>query len=658
MPEQPVIEKDAELASWLGDPSNDGKVVQTKLRPSDKVIARVTDGIYRQPASALRELISNAWDADAQNVTILTDAPRFSRIYVRDDGAGMSDKTLARLLHNIGGSAKRREAGQELGIASGEDPDLTPGGRKIIGKIGIGLFSVSQLARRFEIITKVKGSDFRLVAEIRLHQYSEDKDHPVENDDEFIAGDVFIRRENTDDLDAHGTDIIMDDIKPRVRDILRSADRWQAVREREAALKSGDIDTWISLRAERPTYHSGFTGVGAEADQVSVLTETPHLPWNTDDPPGTRMACLMDAVEGEFSKLDRPELANTLDSYLEMIWSLGLSAPVPYVDCHPFDLTGAENIKYFWVTAGRGRGEELKVSPGEKVRDAVKTQIAGGPDLREGLDPVGAFNVDIDGVLLKRPIRFRHHQSDPRGLDHAIMFLGEFDPNLSAISSQQRGGALGLEGYLFWTGRVIPKENNGVLVRIRGASGALFDPTFFKYQVSEQTRLRQITSELFVQTGLDAALNIDRESFNFSHPHVQLVTLWLHNSLRQLTNRLKDLASKLKQLRDEKKLVQIQDEVTLRAERVWQSRKGDAPPPDVKFTLVPDEISKFRNQGSYVFSPPPGEPPKNPKDGAREVQASAVIKILAAYGLFEGRTYSEQQEIVDAIMEVFHGAAK
>ena len=59
---------------------------------------------------------------------------------------------------------------------------------------------------------------------------------------------------------------------------------------------------------------------------------------------------------------------------------------------------------------------------------------------------------------------------------------------------------------------VVPKENNGVLVRINGVSGALFGDTFMKYQVSEQTRLRQITAEIFVSKGLDAALNIDRES--------------------------------------------------------------------------------------------------------------------------------------------------
>jgi hypothetical protein len=64
-PRQPVsIDDDERLSDWLSLKSNEGRVVRTRLKASERVIARVTDGIYRQPASAFRELISNAWDAD------------------------------------------------------------------------------------------------------------------------------------------------------------------------------------------------------------------------------------------------------------------------------------------------------------------------------------------------------------------------------------------------------------------------------------------------------------------------------------------------------------------------------------------------------------------------------------------------------------------
>ena len=60
---------------------------ETKLTTDQRVLARITDGIYREPAAALRELIFNAFDADAANVWIQTDAPRFGEISVTDDGA-------------------------------------------------------------------------------------------------------------------------------------------------------------------------------------------------------------------------------------------------------------------------------------------------------------------------------------------------------------------------------------------------------------------------------------------------------------------------------------------------------------------------------------------------------------------------------------------
>jgi hypothetical protein len=64
-----------------------------------------------------------------------------------------------------------------------------------------------------------------------------------------------------------------------------------------------------------------------------------------------------------------------------------------------------------------------------------------------------------------------------------------------------------------------------------------------RYEVQEKFRLRQITAEIFVEHGLDSALNIDRESINFSHPHYQFIAKWTHSALRQVWNRHKKLLS-------------------------------------------------------------------------------------------------------------------
>lgn len=651
----PEIKDQSKLASWLGDAGHDGKSVRTKLQASDRVIARVTDGIYRQPASALRELISNAWDADANNVTILTDAPRYSRIFVRDDGLGMSHETLARLLKNIGGSAKRRDEGSALGITSSTDTEKTPSGRPLIGKIGIGLFSVSQLARRFRIVTKVKGQDYQLVADVALRAYEDNpSDEHAEDDDRFLSGDVLIQRQKAK-RSAHGTDIVLDELKPPVRDLLRSAGRWRSIEDKEEAIAKGDLETAASVRTVEPAYHSGWmselSDSGASPD---MLTRPAKLPWRESDPPETRMAKLVQAVRGESTRKDRPDLATTLDSYLEMMWTLGLSAPVRYIDAHPFDLKSSRRLKLFWISDRRGRGQHIPMKRGQTVREAVAEHAPGNPRLTEGEDANGTFRVQIDGVELRRPISYEFIKTEKRGLDSAYLFVGKFAPDLKNVAASKRGGNLALEGYLFWTGRVIPKENNGVLVRIRGASGALFDRTFFEYPVAEITRLKQITSELFVQKGLDAALNIDRESFNFAHPHFGLVSKWLHASIRQLTNRLKADAADLRATRKEADASSERQKVNSIAESVWEAKRGVSDLPDVAIVQTETEARNARREGSIAFTreavPRTGEAREA---DAKDSQAVALIQVLTAFDVLDDRSYTEQQELIRAILDIF-----
>ena len=186
LPHEPRRVMDAKLAANIESSSSESPV-KTVLQTDDRVLARVTDGIYRQPGSAIRELVSNAYDADAKQVVIRTDRPRFHTLSVEDDGIGMTPATLAHLLHHIGGSAKRSLDGAELGIASTADPARSPSGRRLIGKIGIGLFSVAQLTHRFQIITKTDGDPFRTIASVVLRQYS-DEDAPPPDEEGGVRG--------------------------------------------------------------------------------------------------------------------------------------------------------------------------------------------------------------------------------------------------------------------------------------------------------------------------------------------------------------------------------------------------------------------------------------------------------------------------------------
>ena len=92
------------LADQIRASEKSREPVNTMLATDERVLARITDGIYRQPASALRDLISNAYDADAKDVVILTDAPRFAQISIRDDGQGLTPEVVEHLVKHIGGS--------------------------------------------------------------------------------------------------------------------------------------------------------------------------------------------------------------------------------------------------------------------------------------------------------------------------------------------------------------------------------------------------------------------------------------------------------------------------------------------------------------------------------------------------------------------------
>src|SRR3954447_6034987 len=94
---------DDDLAQQIIGTQSTSQPVETALRTDSRVLARVTDGIYRQPGSAIRELISNAYDADASRVIVATDRPRFAKMTIEDDGIGMTPWAVANLLHHIGG---------------------------------------------------------------------------------------------------------------------------------------------------------------------------------------------------------------------------------------------------------------------------------------------------------------------------------------------------------------------------------------------------------------------------------------------------------------------------------------------------------------------------------------------------------------------------
>jgi hypothetical protein len=113
----------------------------------DPRLATLLGETYRSTEQALKELVDNAWDADAPSVWInLPDAMTLDPITVRDDGTGMTERELRQEYLKV---ARDRRA------SKGE---RTPGKHRLVkGRKGIGKFAGLIIAEIMSVETTARG---------------------------------------------------------------------------------------------------------------------------------------------------------------------------------------------------------------------------------------------------------------------------------------------------------------------------------------------------------------------------------------------------------------------------------------------------------------------------------------------------------------------
>jgi hypothetical protein len=128
-------------------------------------IVTIGERLYTESVELLRELVNNAYDADAERVDVEITPERIS---VSDDGAGMDLEGLKQYF-NIGSEEK---------VIHARSPKY---GRVRIGQFGIGKFASLAAASRFEVITQFKEFAARVVFDKDHWQASQDAWHlPLE----------------------------------------------------------------------------------------------------------------------------------------------------------------------------------------------------------------------------------------------------------------------------------------------------------------------------------------------------------------------------------------------------------------------------------------------------------------------------------------------
>lgn len=382
----------------------DGETREFQINAAASVIADISAGIYRTPAGALKELVSNAFDADATKVHVSTNAPHFSTFTCSDDGYGMTPEKFQQTMGLIGGSSKRDQ---------GELSPLYK--RPLIGRIGIGILSIGQICRKFEVFSSAKGSPVKFRAKINLEPYMRPEARRVQLN-QTLASDAKVKigqcemETAPEDPDKHYTRVVMEDIIPGFRQQLQS----QPMDETGITpkkFKKGDMEAFLR--------------------SVSRDTVSEH------------------------------------GAYAQLIWELASACPV----------------KYF---------------PQGPIRDSQELD-----DLRKRMDDF-KFEVLLDGVGLYKPMLLPESTLTGHKLYSKL--------NYTKTLSDKR--TLRVRGYIYWQqSRILPRELQGILVRVRNVGIGTFDPTYLKYPKHEGWKFSQLCGELYVDDGLDEAINIDRASF-------------------------------------------------------------------------------------------------------------------------------------------------
>ena len=124
------------------------------------------------------------------------------------------------------------------------------------------------------------------------------------------------------------------------------------------------------------------------------------------------------------------------------------------------------------------------------------------------------FNVTFDGVQLYRYLQLPQGKGIPR------VFYTSFSDTIA-------DRPLSFSGYIYaQTEAVRPLELSGIQIRLRGVGIGGYDSTFLNYYERIETiRNRWVSGEIFIDDGLEAALNLDRDSF-FIHFYFYYFLFW------------------------------------------------------------------------------------------------------------------------------------
>jgi hypothetical protein len=426
------------------------------IKLSAKVFGHLSQGLYRTPAGAIKELISNAFDADSPSVKIHTGFPRFDSFSCEDSGSGISRTEFDRLMDmGIGTSLKRTHA-------SG----TTPSGRRMIGRLGIGLLSIAQICTEFDLISHHAQSQQAFKVTIRFPPYTKEEIDKLtkRSKNAVIRGGQFRVTSLEFDSSALGVKIYTKHLRQSFRKRMRNLDRYGNLRKFKSKGPYSSFDCYMKAMYEDPTKVQSLSFTSDYDQLLFGLALAPPLPYYNGD---NNAMLQIPTFEDYQARLLANEFEVTVDN-------LQLKHPIKLPSTR--EKTLARDCE---ITRSETRTFQLVDGPHEEKIDIDRFEFqVKDSDVKFSGYPISYHNKNVGG----RPLKF--------------------------------------SGYLFQqTSRLYPREIQGVLVRIRDIAIGSYDPGFMNYPFQEGPRFSMVSCELIAEEGFEDALNIDRDSFNGLDSH-------------------------------------------------------------------------------------------------------------------------------------------
>jgi hypothetical protein len=233
--------------------------VEKPRPPALGILNELSTGTYVSYSRALKELLSNSWDANASDVRI-TISPDLDEITILDDGRGMSEVDIRERFLRIGGSSAERGA--------------TRTGRRLIGHKGIGALSVIPICREVRVLTTQVGSNERIEAVLDVPRMIERAKQQEDLESHYV---YTLNKWTGEPSDNHYTFISLRNLTPEIQDFL--------------AHKGVTSNQYIGSVAE-------LSGVEQLKWELAMLSPVPYLkggPFKEDIAP-------LQAIKAELSK--------------------------------------------------------------------------------------------------------------------------------------------------------------------------------------------------------------------------------------------------------------------------------------------------------------------------------------------------------------------